>query len=121
MNLIYNIDAVASNLRGYPDLFGKGSDIVDRIVGGCIQLMNAVGTIFIEGKTGLTGIAGLCCVRYILAIDGLGKYPGTGGLPYPSGSAKQIGMTQVIVLNGVPEQWALTIQDIHLLDSYGRV
>jgi hypothetical protein len=103
MNLIYYIYAIAANLRGDPDLLGEGPYIIDRIVGGCIQFVYTVGTVLVEGQAGFTGIAGFSGIGYVLAIDGLGKYPGTGGLPHPSGSAEQIGVTQEIVLNGVPE------------------
>jgi hypothetical protein len=42
MDLIDDIDTVASYLRWYTDLVHKGLDILDTIVRSCIELVNAV-------------------------------------------------------------------------------
>jgi hypothetical protein len=65
--------------------------------------MNAVGTIFIEGQTGLTLITGFPGFRDILAVDGLCKDPGTGSLTYSPRSAEKIGVSEMIILYGIPE------------------
>jgi hypothetical protein len=104
MNLIYYIYAIAAYLRGDPDLLGEGSNVIDRIVGSRIQFVNAVRTVLVKRKAGFAAVAGFAGIRNILAIYSLGKYPGTGGLPDATGAAKEIGMPQVIVLNGIPER-----------------
>ena len=103
MNLIYYIYAIASDLWRDPYLLGEGTDIVHRIVGGCIQLVYAVGAVFIEGQTGFALIAGFAFRGDVLAVDGLGENPGTGSLSHTPGAAEQVSVAQEIVLNGIAQ------------------
>jgi hypothetical protein len=103
MDLVYDIYAIGSDLGRDPDLFSEGSDIVHGIVGGGVQLMDAVGTVFVEGEAGFTLVTGLTRIGDVTAIYGLGKDPCTGGFSYSTGTAEQVSMTQMIVYNGIPE------------------
>jgi hypothetical protein len=46
-------------------------------------------------------VTGLSIGRYILTIDGLGKYTGTSGFTYSPWSAEQEGMRQLIVPDSI--------------------
>lgn len=56
---------------------------------------------FVKGSARFTGIAGFGIITYTGTVYGLGKDPGTGGFSYSPGTAKQVGMAQVIVLYGI--------------------
>ena len=56
---------------------------------------------FVKGSARFTVVAGFGIIAYTVAVYGLGKDPGTGGFSYSPGTAKQVGMTQVIVLYGI--------------------
>jgi hypothetical protein len=97
MYLIYYIYTIAANLWRDTHLFRQGPDIVHGIVRGSIQLMNTVGPVLIKGEAGFALVTGLSGIRDILTIDGLGKDPGTGGLPYPSRTAEEVCMSKMVV------------------------
>jgi hypothetical protein len=63
--------------------------------------MDIQGSTLIKGYTGMTLITGFSVIARILAIDGLGEYPGAGGLTHSPWAAKQEGMRQLLVLNGI--------------------
>ena len=48
MNLIDDEDLIFSDCRRDTHLVDQRTDIVDRVVGGSIQFMNIIGTLFIE-------------------------------------------------------------------------
>ena len=101
MDLINNIYTVFPNLWRDPYLFSQVPDVVNRVIGCRIQFMDIKSPGFIKGSAGFTGIAGLGISAYTLAVYGLGKNPGTGGFANSPGTAKQVGMAQVIVLYGI--------------------
>jgi hypothetical protein len=52
---------------------------------------------------GFALVAGFTVVRNICKLMVLGKDPCTGGFPHPPWAAEKVGMTQVLVLDGVPQ------------------
>ena len=101
MNLIYYIYTIFPNLWRDPHLFSQVPDVINRIIGCRIQFMNIKSPGFVKGSARFTGIAGFGIITYTGAVYGLGKNPGTGGFAYSPGTAKQVGMAQVIMLYGI--------------------
>ena len=56
---------------------------------------------FVKGNARFTGVAGFSIIAYTGAVYGLGKDPGTCGFAYSPGTAKQVGMAQVILQYGI--------------------
>ncbi|GAG19447.1 unnamed protein product [marine sediment metagenome] len=63
--------------------------------------MNVEGTDLIKGNTGFTLIACFSFRGNIHAVDHLGKYSCAGGFADTTGSAKKVGMTQMIIFNSI--------------------
>ncbi|MPM51070.1 hypothetical protein SDC9_97816 [bioreactor metagenome] len=101
MNLIYNIHFVLSYLRRNTYLIDEGTDVIDRVVGGGIQFVNVIRTLFVERDTRFALIAGIVPRRRIQAIYGLSKNTGTGCFAHPPRAAKQISMCEFISCNGI--------------------
>jgi len=101
MHLIDNIDLVFSGLRGKPYLLHQRPDIVHGIVAGSIQLVDIQRDPVVKGYTGMALVTGLAIRRYILTINGLGKYTGTSSFADSPGSAKEEGMRQLVVPDGI--------------------
>ena len=88
VNLVDDVDLVFPNLRWDTDLVYQVSDIVYRVVGGCIQLKN------IEGKI-------LSFLFTSVLVDLFGQNPGAGGLAHPARTTKQQSLRQVVIFDGV--------------------
>ena len=95
VHFVDDIDAVTSDLRGNTDLIGQVTDVVHRVVGGGIQLMDIERAALVEGTAGFAFVAGFSVGGKVLTVDRLGEDAGAGGFPYPSRSAEQIGMRQL--------------------------
>jgi len=89
MNLIDNIYLIIAGLGRVPHLIYEVPDIIHRIVGSGIKLMDVKGTLGIERSAGITVVAGFTVWRSVLAVDGLGENPGTGGFAHAPGTTKK--------------------------------
>ena len=103
MDLVDDIDTVASYLRRYTYLVHKGLDILDTIVRSCIELVNAVGSALGEREAGLAGSAWFHILRRIGTIDHLREDTGCGGLADASRSAEEICVRKLAPQNRVLE------------------
>jgi len=92
MHLVDDVNTVVSYLWGYPYLVDQQPDIIYRIVGSSIKLMDIIGAVGIEGSAGFTDVAGFMLRSQVTAIDGFGKNAGTGGLSDTPRSAEKIAM-----------------------------
>ena len=100
MNLVDNKNRVATLLRYDAHLLDKVADVVYRVVGCGIQLVNIERTTLVERTTRLALVAGLAILR-IQTVDCLGKDAGTGGLAYTARAAEEVGVCQLTTLNSV--------------------
>ena len=95
VNLIDDEDLVTTRLRRYLHLVNQFADIIDRVVRRRIQLIDVVGTLFVERAAALALVAGLALGREVLAVDGLGKDTRAGRLTHAARTAEEIGMGQL--------------------------
>ena len=71
VDLVDDIDAVLAHLRRHLDLLDQGLDVIDTVVGGGVQFVDAVGTAFLEGDAGFALPAGLHVRPGMGAVDHL--------------------------------------------------
>ena len=101
MYFVYDIDAVIAYLGRYAHFIYELSYVVNRVVGGCIEFMNAVGPSFGERSAGFAFTACFHFFCGIEAIDGFGKNACASGLAHAPGPAKKICMCQLAAQNGI--------------------
>ena len=101
VNLVYDIHAVASDLRRNLDLVHQGLDVVHSVVGCCIQLAYAVGASFGEGQAGLALAARIHIRSGIGTVDGFCKDAGSGSLSHSARTAEKISVCKLAAKNRV--------------------
>ena len=101
MHLVDDVNAVLPHLGWDTHLIDEQPDIIHRVVTGSIKLMNVERTVIVERFAGITLITSLYFRRQILAVDGFGKNPCTGGFSNTTGPTKQVGMCQLFVFDGI--------------------
>ena len=116
MDLIDDEYAVAAGLRRNVYLFDKALDVFDRVVGGGVELMDAVGTPLRERPAAFALAAGLHVGARTGTVDGLCKNTRGAGLADSAGTAEKIGMRQLPPRNGVFKG----LGDIVLADKGGE-
>jgi hypothetical protein len=99
VNLVDDVNAVMPDLRGNANLVSQITDVVNRVIRSGVEFMDIVGAIAIERFARFALIAGFNLGAQILTVDGFGKNTGTGCFPYPTRSAKQIGVRKLAVFN----------------------
>ena len=104
VHLVDDIYAVAAHLRRDAHLVGQCTDVVDRVVGCCVQLVYAVRTPFGERAAGLAFSARFELRPGIAAIDGLGEYPGRACLAHAARAAEEVCMCKLAALYRVLER-----------------
>ena len=92
VDLVDDIDAVASDLRRDLYLFQQGLDVLDAVVGGRIQLMDAERAPFGEGNAGLALPTRLQVGGRMRAVDRLRENAGGAGLADAARAAEEIGV-----------------------------
>ena len=103
VDLVDDVDAVLAYGRRHLDFLHQGLDVVDAVVGGGIELMDAVGPAFVEGDAGLTFAAGLHVRPGVCAIDHLGEDPRRGRLADTAWAAEKISVGELSAGDGVFE------------------
>ena len=98
MHLVDNKDLIFSDRRRNTHLVDQGTDVVNRVIGGGIEFMDIIGTLFVESLAGFAFVTGFPVGSRIQAIDRLGKDTGTRGLTHSTGTAKEVGMSQLVTL-----------------------
>ena len=98
MHLIDNKNLVFSDRRRNAHLVDQGTDVIDRVVGGGIEFMDIIRTLLVEGLAGFAFVTGFPVGSRIQTIDRLGKDTGTRSLAHSTGTAKEVGMSQLVTL-----------------------
>ena len=101
MHLVDDVDAVFADLGRDADHVGEVADIVHRVVGSRVELMDTVGAALGEGQAGLALAAGLHVRSRVETVDGLCEDPGGSGLAHSAGTAEEIGMGELSAHDGV--------------------
>ena len=101
VNLVDDVDFILSDLRGNPHLVDQTADVFYRVIGCSVQLVDVERSIVVEGTARLAFVAGLHVLGRVEAVDGLGHDACAGGLAYASRTAKQKGLRQGVVADGV--------------------
>ena len=97
MHLVDDIHLVFSNLGRDPHLVDQVADIIHRIVGCGIELMDIKRCGAVERQARFALIAGLHLVDRVEAVDRLGQDTGAGGLANPPRAAKKERLGQLVV------------------------
>ena len=91
--------ASTEDLRNYQlHLVDQGTDVIDRVVGGGIEFMDIIRTLLVECLAGFAFVTGFPVGSRIQTIDRLGKDTGTRSLAHSTGTAKEVGMSQLVTL-----------------------
>ena len=101
MDLVHDIDAVAADLRRDVDLVDEHLDVIDAVVGGRVEFVDAVGTAFPEGDAGFAFAARLHIGGRMRAVDGLGEDTRRAGLADAARAAEQVRVRQLAPDDGV--------------------
>jgi hypothetical protein len=101
VHLIDYKDLVLAQLRWDARLFHQSLDMLHGVVGGSVKFKDVQGTLFVEGLTTLTRIAGFTLCRWVLTVDGLSEDACTSGLSHSAWATEQVGMSQLTTLDGV--------------------
>ena len=104
VHLVDDIYAVAAHLRGNAHLVGQRADVVDRVVGGGVELVDAVGTAFRERAAGFTRSARFQVRSGVAAVDGLGEDAGGTGLAHAARAAEEVSVRELSPLDRVLER-----------------
>ncbi len=104
VHLVDDKHLILTDLRWDGHLLDKIADIVDRVVGGAIELIDVVGTLFVERLARFALVASLAFGTEMFAVDGLGENTGTGSLANASWTTEQIGMRQFATHDGILER-----------------
>ena len=103
VHLVDDVHAVPAHLRRHLHLLHERLDVLYRIVGSGVQLVDAIGTALLEAHAGLTFPAGLHLRPGMGTVDHLGKDAGGSGFTHAPGAAEQVGMRQLPPLDGIGE------------------
>ncbi len=101
VHLVDDVDLVTPDLWGNADLLHQIADVLHRIVGSRVKLIDVERGVVVESPARLTFIAGFHMLRGVEAIDGFGHDARTGSLSYTARTTKQISLCQRLVLDGV--------------------
>ena len=101
MNLVNDVDLILSDLWGDSHLIDQTTDVFNGVVGSSVQFVDVERGVVVEGAARLAFVAGLHVLSRIQAVDGLGHDAGAGGLAHASWAAKQKGLRQSVVADGV--------------------
>ena len=101
VDLVDDVDFVLSDLWWDPHLVDQAADVFHRVVGGSVQLVDVERGVVVEGAARLTFVAGLKVLGRVEAVDGLSHDTGAGGLAHTARTAKQEGLCQSVVADGV--------------------
>jgi hypothetical protein len=112
VHLVNDKDLVAALLGLESDLFHQGADVVHAVVGGCIQLYDVEGSVFIEGLAAGASATGLEVGGQLLAVQDFCQDPGSGVFAHAARPAKQERMGDVICL----QRFFQRLRDMRLAD-----
>lgn len=121
MNLIYNKNFVFTLLRLESNLVNERPDVINRVVGCCIQLCNIETCIFIEGCTAVTFIAGLKLSSELPAVEGLCQNSGAGSLTHTAGTAKEEGLRKMLTLQCILECLRHVLLPYNVFETLGSI
>ena len=101
---VYLVDdeyLIFPSLRRNANLVANLTDVVDRVVGGGVQLVYVHGTLFLKGAARLACVTGLTVGCRLQAVYCLGKDAGASGLSYTAWTAEQVGVSQFARTYGI--------------------
>ena len=101
VDLVDDEHLVTPRLRRNEHLLAELTDVLHGIIAGSIQFVDVHGTLLVEGLATLTLAAWLATILRVKAINGLCENAGTGGLAHTTGTAKEIGMSQLTGTDGI--------------------
>ena len=103
VHLVDDIDTILSHLGRNPHLVREVPDVLHRVVGGGIELVNRKTPALVETPARLALAAGIAFGGGIQTVDGLGEDACTGGLTHTPGATEKIGVGQLTTRDGVFE------------------
>ena len=101
MHLVYDVHAVLAHLRRHLHLLHQGFDVLHGVVGGGIQLVDAVASPFLEADAGLALSARFHLRPGMGTVDHLGEDTRRGGFTHAPGPAEKVCVRQLPPPDGV--------------------
>lgn len=101
VDLVDDIHLVVADLRWDAHLVNEAADVVNRVVGCGIEFVDVERGVVVEGAARFAFVAGFKVFGWMQAVDGLGHDAGASGLAHASRTAKQKGLGQSVVADGV--------------------
>ena len=121
MHLIDNVYFIMSYLWWNAHLFNQRTDIFYRVVGGGIQFVNVIRTLFVESAARLAFVASFAVFGGMLAINSLGKDTCTSCFADSPGSAKKISVSQFLGGYGIFQSGGKCPLSYHRIEGGGAI
>ena len=100
VHLIDDEHLVAAHLRRRLYLLDKRADVVDRVVGGGVDLVDVKAAPLVECLAAVALVAGFAVLLPVLTVDGLGEDARASRLAHAARAAEQVGVGQFAALYG---------------------
>ena len=104
VHLVDDEHLVLARLGRDAHLFNEFADVVNRVVGSGIEFMDTKRTSLVEGSARFALPTWVAMFIEVLAVDGLCKDAGAGGLSHATRPTEEIGMSQAVGENGILER-----------------
>lgn len=101
VDLVDDIHLVVADLWRDAHLVNEAADVVNRIVGGGIEFVDVERSVVVESAARFAFVAGFEVFGWMQAVDGLGHDACASGLAHATRTAKQEGLGQSVVADGV--------------------
>ena len=117
VHLVDDVDLVAAYLGRDAHLLHQLPDVVHRVVGGGVQLVDVVRALFVEGDARLAFVARFAVRRGMQAVDGLGEDAGARGLAHATRTAEEVGVGQLARGDGVLQRGGQGVLSHHRFEG----
>src|SRR5690606_625564 len=104
VHLINDVDFIFSGLWWDAYLLDKATDVIHRIVGGCVQLVNAERIPVLERSAAFTGPTGLNAFGKVFTIYCFRQDTRTRCLPNTTRPTEQKSLRQLVIVDGILER-----------------
>lgn len=121
MDLVDDIDLVATCLGRDVDLLDQFADVFNAVVGCGVQFEDIHGHAVVERHAVFALVAGFHIGGGVGAIDGLGQDAGTGSLAHAARTAEKKRLGQLVGTDGVFERCSDMLLAHHAVESGGAV
>ena len=119
--LVDDIHFVSAYLGRYPHLLYQAADVFHGVVGSCVQLVDVVGALFVEGEARFAFVARFSVFRRMQAVDGFREDARARGFSHSARPAEQVGVRQLLRGDSVLERSGQRALAYYRVESGGAV